>query len=161
MASTPSAGTTDVEACHEKPEAECFALKRPGGPLDAKVTLTDTRCDLACVLMLAGGVHRTLPAGTRVVLSGMSIRNRLAPNVSEERRQGLTALFGEQFRRYLQATWVSSLNCSTSSTEIPKTGARSKCRHPNGCVCTSSRQRRCSRDESGGFFAAGHCLNDN
>ena len=58
-------------------------------------------------------------------------------------------------------TWASSLNCSTSSTEISKTSARSKCRHPNGFGCTSSRQRRCSRDESGGFFAAGHCLNDN
>jgi len=97
-----TAGTTDVEACHGKDETECFALKRPGGPLDAKLTLTDTRCDLACVLTLAGGVHRTLPAGTRMVLSGMSIRNRLAPNVSEERRQGLTALFGDQFRRYLK-----------------------------------------------------------
>jgi hypothetical protein len=53
------------------------------------------------VLTLAGGVHRTLPAGTKMVLSGMSIRNRLAPNVSEERRQGLTTLFGDQFRRYL------------------------------------------------------------
>jgi hypothetical protein len=97
-----SAGTTDVEACQGKNETECFALKRPGGPLDARVTLTDTRCDLACVLTLAGGVHRTLPAVTKMVLSGMSIRNRLAPSVSEERRQGLTALFGDQFRRYLK-----------------------------------------------------------
>ena len=71
-------------------------------PRTWKITLTDTRCDLACVLALAGGVHRTLPAGTRVILGGMSIRNRLAPNVSEERRQGLTALFGDQFRRYLK-----------------------------------------------------------
>ena len=97
-----SAGTTDVEACNGKDETECFALKRPGGPLEAKVTLTDTRCDLACVLTLAGGVHRTLPAGTRVILSGMSIRNRLAPNVSEERRQGLTVQYGEQLRHYLR-----------------------------------------------------------
>lgn len=95
-------GTTDVEACNGKSEAECFALKRQGGPLDAKVTLTDTRCDLACVLTLAGGVHRTLPAGTRMILGSMSIHNRLAPNVSEERRQGLTTLFGDQFRRYLK-----------------------------------------------------------
>jgi hypothetical protein len=95
-------GTTTVEACNDKSEAECFALKRPGGPLEAKVTLTGTRCDLACVLTLAGGVHRTLPAGTRMILGGMSIRNRLAPNVSEERRQGLTTLFGDQFRRYLK-----------------------------------------------------------
>lgn len=97
-----TAGTTDVEACHGKSETECFALKRPGGPLDAKLTLTDTSCDLACVLTLAGGVHRTLPAGTRVILGGMSIRNRLAPNVSEERRQGLTVQYGGELRRYLR-----------------------------------------------------------
>ena len=93
---------------HGKDETECFALKRPGGPLDAKVTLADTSCDLACVLTLAGGVHRTLPAGTRVILSGMSIHNRLAPNVSDERRQGLTALFGDQFRRYLKDMGVET-----------------------------------------------------
>ena len=101
-ASTRRRATTDVEACHGKSETECFALKRPGGPLDARLTLADTSCDLACVLTLAGGVHRTLPAGTRVILSGMSIRNRLAPNVSEERRQGLTVQYGEQLRRYLR-----------------------------------------------------------
>ena len=58
-------GTTEVEACAGKSEAECFALKRPGGPLDAKLKLTDARCDLGCVLMLAGGVHRSLPPGTK------------------------------------------------------------------------------------------------
>jgi hypothetical protein len=52
--------------------------------------------------MLAGGVHRSLPQGTKVILSGMSIHNRLAPNVSNERREGLTTIFGEQFRIYLR-----------------------------------------------------------
>jgi hypothetical protein len=97
-----TAGPTEVEACKGKSDAECFALKRPGGPLDAKVNTPDLPCDLACVLMLAGGVHRSLPARTKMVLSGMFIRNRLAPNVSEERREGLTALYGEQFRKYLR-----------------------------------------------------------
>jgi len=97
-----TAGPTEVEACSGKSDAECFALKRRGGPLDAKVNKPDLPCDLACVLILAGGVHRSLPAGTRMVLSGMFIRNRLAPNVSEERREGLTALYGEQFRKYLR-----------------------------------------------------------
>jgi hypothetical protein len=87
-------GSTEVETCKGEPDAECFALKRPGGPLDAKVSVLDARCELACVLMLAGGVHRSLPAGTQMVLSGMSINNRLAPNVSDERREGLTARFG-------------------------------------------------------------------
>ena len=97
-----TAGATEVEACNGKPEADCFALKRPGGPLDAKVNLSESRCDLACILILAGGVHRSLPAGTRMILSGMSIRNRLAPNVSDEQREGLTARFDEQFRKYLR-----------------------------------------------------------
>jgi hypothetical protein len=78
---------TAVEACNGKPEEECFALKRPGGPLDA--------------LVLAGGVHRSLPAGSHVVLSGMAIHNRLAPNVSAEHRESLTSIFTDQFRRYL------------------------------------------------------------
>ena len=83
-------GSTEVEACNGKPEAECFAAKRQGGSLDAQDnTATDALCDTACVLMLAGGVHRSLPAGTRMILSGMTIRNRLAPNVSDERRAGL------------------------------------------------------------------------
>ncbi len=97
-----TAGPTDVEVCRGKSEAECFALKRPGGQLEAKGNLPEARCDLACVLMLAGGVRRSLPPSTKVILSGMFIRNRLAPNVSEERREGLTARFGEQFRMYLR-----------------------------------------------------------
>ena len=66
------------------------------------MNLSDARCDLACVLMLVGGVHRSLPPGTKMILSGMFIRNRLAPNVSDERREGLTLRFGEQFRMYLR-----------------------------------------------------------
>ena len=71
-----------------------------------KLNLSDARCDLGCVLMLAGGVHRTLPPGTRMILSGMSIRNRLAPNVSDEGREGLTVRFGELFRVYLREMGV-------------------------------------------------------
>ena len=97
-----TAGSTEVDACNEKTETECFALKRPGGPLDAKLNLSGARCELACVLILAGGVHRTLPTSTRMILSGMSIHNRLAPNVSDEGREGLTVRFGEQFRMYLR-----------------------------------------------------------
>jgi hypothetical protein len=100
---------TEVEACNGKPEAECFALKRTGGPLDAKVNPSEARCELACVLVLAGGVHRRLPPGTKMILSGMFIRNnRLAPNVSDGRRAGLTVQFGEQFRMYLRDMGVDS-----------------------------------------------------
>ena len=95
-------GSTEVAACAGKSDADCFALKRPGGPLDATINLSAPRCDIACVLILAGGIHRSLPAGTRMILTGMTIKNRLAPNVSEERREGLTTLYGEQFRVYLR-----------------------------------------------------------
>ena len=33
-----TAGPTEVEACMAKSGADCFALKRPGGPLDATVS---------------------------------------------------------------------------------------------------------------------------
>jgi len=101
-------GATDVEACHDKPEADCFALKRPGGPLDATIKPLDTACDIACVLMLAGAVHRSLPPTTRVILTGMTIYNRLAPNVSEDEREGATAMFGQQFRVYLRDMGVDT-----------------------------------------------------
>jgi hypothetical protein len=101
-----TAGATDVVACHGKSEVDCFALKRPGGPLEARLILTDNLCDFACVLTLAGGVHRTLPASTRMIMGAIAIRNRLAPNVSEERREGLTTLFNDQFRRYLREMGV-------------------------------------------------------
>jgi hypothetical protein len=101
-------GATEVDACNGKSEADCFALKRPGGPLDAKMNLSEPLCDLACVLILAGGVHRSLPPGARMILTGMAIRNRLAPNVSEEHRESLTARFGEQFRVYLREMGVET-----------------------------------------------------
>jgi hypothetical protein len=101
-------GTTEVEACAGKSEAECFALKRPGGPLDATMNLSDPRCDFACVLILAGGIHRSLAPGARMILTGMAIRNRLAPNVSDEHREGLTIYYGEQFRVYLREMGIDT-----------------------------------------------------
>ena len=103
-----TAGTTEVEACKGKPDADCFAMKRSGGPLEAKVKSPDAPCDLTCVLMLAGGVHRSLPPGTRVVLSGMFLHNRMAPNVSQEARDTLPDRFGEQFRKYLRDMGVET-----------------------------------------------------
>jgi hypothetical protein len=93
-----TAGTTEVDACNGKAEAECFALKRPGGSLDGKLKVAGQSCDLGWVLTLVGG-NSSQPSGRdHVMLGGMAIHNRLAPNVSEERRQGLTTLFGGQFR---------------------------------------------------------------
>ena len=101
-------GATSVTACAGKAEAECFALKRPGGPLEATLDTKEAECDLACVLILAGGIHRSLPPGTRVILTGMEIHNRVAPNVSQERRDGLTTLYGQQFRVYLRQMGIDT-----------------------------------------------------
>jgi hypothetical protein len=103
-----TAGATEIEACDGKTEADCFALKRPGGPLDATINPSVPYCDLDCVLILAGGVHRTLPAGTRVILTGRTIQNRVAPNVSDEHRESLTAIFGQQYRVYLREMGVDT-----------------------------------------------------
>jgi hypothetical protein len=120
-------GSTEVEACDGKSEVDCFALKRPGGPLNARMNMSDARCDIACVLTLAGGVHRSLPPDTRMILTGMTIRNRLAPNVSDEHREGLTARFGELFRIYLREMGVETElldiidrnSASRRATELP------------------------------------------
>jgi hypothetical protein len=101
-------GSTEVGACAGKPEADCFLLKRPGGPLDASLNASKSQCDLACVLILAGGVHRNLHPGTRVILTGMAIHNRLAPNVAEERRTSLTQSFDHDFRTYLREMGVDT-----------------------------------------------------
>jgi hypothetical protein len=99
-------GTTEVEACDGKSEADCFALKRQGGPLNARINLSEPRCDTPCVLFLAGGVHRGLPPGTRIMLTGRFIRSRLAPNMSDEAREGLKARHDELFRLYLREMGV-------------------------------------------------------
>jgi len=96
-----SVGTTAVAGCAKATEAACFALKRGGEPMNARIDITYVECDVVCVLILAGGVHRTLPAGATVIIGPTQIRNRLAPNLSEERRQGLQARYGDQFRLYL------------------------------------------------------------
>ena len=77
-------------------------------PLDARLEISSVECDLTCVFILAGGVRRTLPSTARVMIAGMEIRNRLAPNVSAERRDGLQSRFGEQFRLYLTQMGVSA-----------------------------------------------------
>jgi hypothetical protein len=96
-----SAGTTVVADCAKVTEADCLALKRSGKPVNAGIDSSSVECDIACVLMMAGGVHRTLPADARVIIGSMQITNRLAPNVSSEGRQELQAHYGDQFRLYL------------------------------------------------------------
>lgn len=103
-----SIGATLVAGCAKPDEAACLALKRTGNPLDARIDTTFVQCDIVCVLILAGGVHRTLPAGAIVVIGPMQIRNRLAPNVSAERRRGLEGSYSDQYRIYFKQMGVSA-----------------------------------------------------
>ncbi len=43
-----------------------------------------------------------------MILTGMAIRNRLAPNVSDEHREGLTIYYEEQFRVYLREMGIDT-----------------------------------------------------
>jgi len=103
-----SAGKTVVAGCVDATEAACIALKRSGKSLDAAIDVSAVQCDFACVLILAGGVHRTLPADAKVVIGPTHIRDRLAPNVSEEHQKGLQAFYGDQYRLYLKQMGVAT-----------------------------------------------------
>ncbi|MGC2076725.1 MAG: hypothetical protein WA728_11970 [Xanthobacteraceae bacterium] len=102
------AGATIVADCAKVTETECVALKRSGKVIDARIDTTSVACDVNCVLVLAGGVHRTLPADATVVIGPTHIADRLAPNVSQERQVGLQTQFGNQFRLYLSQMGVST-----------------------------------------------------
>jgi hypothetical protein len=103
-----SAGKTVVAGCAEATEAACLALKRSAKSLDAAIDVSAVECDIVCLLILAGGVHRTLPANAKVVIGPTHIRDRLAPNVSEERQNGLQAFYGDQYRIYLKQMGVAT-----------------------------------------------------
>jgi hypothetical protein len=96
-----SAGATVAADCAKATEADCLALKRSGKPVNAGIDTALVECDITCVLVMAGGVHRTLPADARVVIGAMQISSRLAANVSAECRQELQTHYGDQFRLYL------------------------------------------------------------
>jgi hypothetical protein len=103
-----SAGKTVVAGCADATEAACIALKRGGKSLDAAIDISAVECDINCVLILAGGVHRTLPADAKVIIGPTHIRDRLAPNVSDERQKGLQAFYGDQYRLYLKQIGVGT-----------------------------------------------------
>jgi hypothetical protein len=103
-----SAGKTVVAGCADAAQAACIALKRSGKPLDARIDTSAVECDIVCVLIMAGGVHRTLPADAKVIIGPTHISNRLAPNVSEERQKGLQAFYGDQYRLYLKQMGVAT-----------------------------------------------------
>ena len=103
-----SAGKTVVAGCADATEAACMALKRSGKSLDAGIDISAVECDIDCVLILAGGVHRMLPAGAKVIIGLTQVRNRFAPNVSDAQQEGLEAFFGHQCRIYLKQMGVAT-----------------------------------------------------
>jgi hypothetical protein len=92
-------GQTIADQCRGLNDSDCVALKRSGVSLPASLSSIGT-CDLACVLILAGGVRRTLPEDTTVLIQSAQIVNRLGLNVSDEHREGLHAHFREQIKLY-------------------------------------------------------------
>jgi hypothetical protein len=102
-----SIGKTVVAECADAKDAACIALKRSGKSLDAGIDISAVECDINCLLILAGGVHRMLPAGAKVFVGPTQVRNRFAPNVSDEQQKGLQAFFDDQCRIYLKQMGVS------------------------------------------------------
>jgi hypothetical protein len=102
------AAATRVKGCGGLDEAACAALKRGGQPLDAALDDSSVICNFDCVLILAGGINRTLPSTAQVVLGGTHIRNRLGPKVPGEHAEGLHSHFNEQYRLYLTQMGVSA-----------------------------------------------------
>lgn len=139
-----SAGTTVVAGCEQATEAACFALKRGGKPLDASIDISSVACDVVCVLMLAGGVHRILPADAKVVIGPTQIRNRLSPNVSEAHRQGLQAHYGDQYGLYLTQMGVRT-EVVDMIDGIRKPAAPRSSLATTGCGSASSPGSRCER----------------
>jgi len=103
-----SAGKTVVAGCADATEVACIALKRGGKSLDAAIDTSAVECDTVCLLILAGGVHRALPADAKIIIGPTHVRDRLAPNVSEERQNGLLAYYGDQYRIYLKQMGVAT-----------------------------------------------------
>jgi tetratricopeptide (TPR) repeat protein len=82
-----TAGQTLVEGCDDPLGAACMALKRSGKPVQARL-VPNKVCDIGCLLGLAGGVRRTLPAATTVVIGGMMVANRIGLEAVEPFRDG-------------------------------------------------------------------------
>jgi hypothetical protein len=92
-------GQTVADKCRGVTEPDCVALKRSGVSLQASLSSIGT-CGLACVLILAGGVSRTLPEDTAVVIQGYEISSRLGLNIADEKRQGVHARLRDQIKIY-------------------------------------------------------------
>jgi hypothetical protein len=93
-------GQTMVDECGDPLEAQCLALKRAGKPLKARLVPSGS-CSVACVLALAGGIRRTLPDSTTVVIGGMSIPNRIGLSAAPPFREGRHVQYRDLFKVHL------------------------------------------------------------
>jgi len=93
-------GRTMVDQCRKMSEADCAALKRTGGPLRGSLWALET-CDITCVLILSGGVRRTIEETSKAVINGTQVGHRLGLNISDEIRDGVRVNSIEQIRLYL------------------------------------------------------------
>jgi hypothetical protein len=100
-------GRTLVDDCRDASTADCEARKRAGAPLNASLSESAT-CDTACVLSLAGGVRRTVPAATAVIIGGWRIRSPRGLNIADEHREGLHAHAHDQYKVYLTQMGVDA-----------------------------------------------------
>jgi lipoprotein NlpI len=80
-------GQTRVDGCRDPLQAECIALKRSGKPVQGAL-IPSVACEIACVLSLAGGVRRTVPDITTVVIGGMWVGNRIGLEAEPVFREG-------------------------------------------------------------------------
>jgi hypothetical protein len=99
-------GQTIADQCRGINETDCVALKRSGVSLLASLSSIGT-CDLACVLILAGGLRRTLPEDTKVLIQSTKIASRRGLNISDEQREGLHAHFRDQIKLYFAQMGVA------------------------------------------------------
>ena len=93
-------GQTLVEGCEDPLAASCIALKRSGKPVQAKL-IPSKVCDVACVLGLAGGVRRTVPEATTVVIGSMFVPNRIGLQAEEPFRDGRHTRFRDLIKLHL------------------------------------------------------------
>jgi hypothetical protein len=102
-----SVAATAVKSCAGVDEAACLAAKRAGKSVDATLDTSSVLCSNACVLILAGGVNRTLPSAAQVILSGIEVRNRLGPKVPDAHAEGVRSRQSERERLHFTQMGLS------------------------------------------------------
>jgi hypothetical protein len=93
-------GRTRLVECAEPLQPKCTALKWVGDPVQAAVVPSKV-CGVPCVLSLAGGVRRTLPRATTVVIAGATVGNWFGLYAVEPYREGRNLRTPDLVKLYL------------------------------------------------------------